>query len=447
MLSVFVSNLSEDVWDFIQGISNPKDRQVEITENAYLGDRAIYTCLAYKDCLLITPLAIDLSFVEYFQKVTGKKDLRVAAPSKHTGQTCLDIVQDQVLFSQLVSEGKAKAGIALYSYSSSPQLYTLCDKLKSAGVSVSMPESPLPQNAWTVSFLGSKQGIKQTTSYLSPDTSLFAVPGFVFDDPHQVMSFLQNNHLEGAPKHRFVVKINRGHAGMGLIMPDSKPDGADKAQKAFAKDRYWNEGKIVVEKFITEDRAVGGGSPDVELVVLENGQVKYLFGGGMRVNDAGVFNGMEVGKGSVPEKILTTMKNFGLKLGQLYSDMGYRGYFDIDFIADTNGGLHITESNVRKTGATHAYILARHLLGEGFEKNHIFLVDSSYQLPKGVKPTLSQILTVLEPVLWSAKTKSGVVIIHEKLLKLNRLSYVVFGPNKAAAEAIEAKMFALLQAA
>ena len=51
-------------------------------------------------------------------------------------------------------------------------------------------------------------------------------------------------------------------------------------------------------------------------------------------------------------------------MGEQYAKAGYRGYYDVDFIAGRGGELFITESNVRRTGGTHVYAVASRLFGK-----------------------------------------------------------------------------------
>nr|MBP9814131.1 hypothetical protein [Candidatus Woesebacteria bacterium] len=124
---------------------------------------------------------------------------------------------------------------------------------------------------------------------------------------------------------------------------------------------------------------------------------------------------------------------------------GYRGYFDIDFVASKNGQLYVTESNVSRTGGTHVSAVAEQLLGKDFMYLTYILSNNSYLLPQGSSFTFSTARERLGPVLFTKEKREGVIIISENLFAYNLLAYVIFGTNKKRAYEIEAEMEALLR--
>ena len=72
------------------------------------------------------------------------------------------------------------------------------------------------------------------------------------------------------------------------------------------------------------------------------------------------------------------------------------------------------------------------------------LSDNTWQLPKGARPSLTQLLKHLQPVLFDKKTKEGMVIASANLLSQGQLAYIIFGQNEKHALEIEAKAHRLL---
>ena len=161
---------------------------------------------------------------------------------------------------------------------------------------------------------------------------------------------------------------------------------------------------------------------------------------GMRVSQEGVFKGMEVNDNVISDRIETQIMDTGFYVGEKYSQAGYRGYFDIDFVAAKNGKIFTTESNVRRTGGTHIYHIASKLFGKDFLYGPFILSTNLYPLTERKKYNFGKILKTLSSILWNKKNKEGVIIVSENLLKQNRLAYVIFGKNKKRAIEIENKL-------
>jgi hypothetical protein len=68
-----------------------------------------------------------------------------------------------------------------------------------------------------------------------------------------------------------------------------------------------------------------------------------------------------------------------------------------------------------------------------------------YAIPENKKYTFSTLLEKLGSVLYNKKTKEGLVIVSENLLRQNKLAYVIFGRNENRALDIEYKMEQLLE--
>jgi hypothetical protein len=143
----------------------------------------------------------------------------------------------------------------------------------------------------------------------------------------------------------------------------------------------------VVESYIKPDFSIGGGCPNIEGRVHENGRVELLFFCGMRINEHGVFQGVEIKDDVLPRRIKNAFDRIGKFIGKLYGKYGYRGYFDIDFLAGADGKLYLTESNIRRTGGTYSYYASKRLFGKKFMSEVYSVCDSGYRLE--TKKTLS----------------------------------------------------------
>lgn len=448
-VTVFLSNISEDVWSFIVAMDDDKEREFEILENSFLSDRDLYSVSNIRNSVFISPQPIDPDFFEYQTTLTKAKDILNLVPREHTGELCLDCIKDKKLFNTLVKLGKEHGGITLLSYSTTYQFFELAAALVKAGVQVSTPDSPSFENLWTVDFLGSKTGIRQIIQkyeHLNPD--VFMAEGLICSGISQIAQVAASKYLK---ENGVVIKTNKGHSGAGVLIyaPDELPKDYVKCyakiMHALKLDEYWDIFPVVVESYVKPDFSIGGGFPNIECRVLESGKVETLFPCGMRMSDQGVFQGVEIKDDVLPKRVLKKFEQIGHFLGKIYSKLGYRGYFDVDFITGADGKFYLTESNIRRTGGTYAYEATRRLIGNNFLSDCYSASNSGFPLGKKKIFQFRQIKELLEPVLFDHKTKEGVILTTANKLKQHQLGYIVFGKDKKRVAEIEEKMHELLK--
>jgi hypothetical protein len=447
--TVFISNISEDVWPFIQSIDDEKERTYEILENSFLSDRDLYSVSKIPGAYFISPQPIDPDFYAYQTQLTKSKNITVLVPKKHSGEVCIDCINDKKVFKQLVEVGKKNGPLHMLSYSTSKQFYQLIHALEKAGVSIHAPDSPSEEHLWTVDFLGSKAGIRQIVDkYRHLNPKLIMSEGMICSGVEQIAQVAASKYVE---ENGVVIKTNKGHSGAGVLIynPDELPHDYDECVKrittALKQDRYWDIFPVVVESYIKPDFSIGGGFPNIECRILEDGSVKMLYPCGMRMTSEGVFQGVEIKDDVLPTKVYESFKQIGHFLGKIYAKLGYRGYFDVDFINAEDGTMYLTESNVRRTGGTYAYEATKKLIGENFLSRCYSISNSGYKV-KTTKPlTFVAVKELLEPVLFDHKTKEGVILTTANTLRQHQVAYIVFGKNKKNALEIEKKMHELLE--
>lgn len=445
---VRIFNLSEDVWPFIREMGRETARSAEIDENAELADRDLFTEAKGSELTFICPRPIDPVFVEYFKKLCHVRDLKVLNPKNHTGKICKDILEDKDLMKEIVEIANGAKKLTLVSYSASPNFLRLVRKLKKMGLSIYTPISPEEQHAWTVNFYGSKSGIRQfaqMSGVVEPD---FKMPdGLVCAGVFDTAKIAANKYLkEGG----VVIKTNKGHSGAGVLiyrkgdLPKTFRLCERAIKRELNKDAYWSKFPVVVESLIKPDPKIGGGFPNAEFIIRKNGSIELLYYCGMRVDDKGIFKGVEISESALPKRVAARIVDTGYYLGEQYAKEGYRGYFDIDFIAGKDGEIYVNESNVRLTGGTHVYRAAQELFGSDFMRKTYVLSHNSYDIPKKKKYSFAQLLEKLEPILFDKKTKEGVVIASASLLAQNKLAYIIFGKNKKRSLRVEEEMEKLI---
>jgi len=98
-------------------------------------------------------------------------------------------------------------------------------------------------------------------------------------------------------------------------------------------------------------------------------------------------------------------------VGKRFWELGYRGFFDIDFVlSKENGTPYIIETNMRRTGGTHVFDVARLIFGQKWKRKAFFLSHDSFCYGKNLlseKVILEKIKNILFPM---SKDKKGVII-------------------------------------
>jgi len=182
----------------------------------------------------------------------------------------------------------------------------------------------------------------------------------------------------------------------------------------------------------------------VEFKIAKNGKIELLYYCAMRIDKNGVYKGQEMHESVVPERVKARIIDTGYFIGEQYAAAGYRGYYDVDFVAAKNGEMYVTESNARRTGGTHMYKAAVELIGRDFMIDSYTLSNNDYMLPNNIKPSFEKVLEILTPVLYDRKAKEGVLLASSNLLEQSKFAYVVFGRNEKRSLEIENSMEQLL---
>jgi Pre ATP-grasp domain len=448
--SVYIFNLSEDVWPFISAMSDKHRQKLEIEENADLGDRDLFSFCAEESMIFVLPRPVDQAFFDYFTTLFGKRNFRILVPKSHSGVICEDIMHDENIMQALVDAANGSRRLVVKGYSTSQPFLDLVRTLRERGLTIFTPEAPEEEDAWTVNFFGSKSGIRQLSQQ-----SRAIEPDFIMADGIVVSGIVDASRIAAnkyVSEHGVVIKTNKGHSGAGVLLlrEGELPNDYSQCQKAILakleKDEYWKLFPIVIESLISVNPSVGGGFPSVEFQVQKNGHVEFLYFGGMRVTKDGVFLGMEIHNSAISEQAAVRMVDTGFFIGEQYRTNGYRGYFDVDFVAAKNGQVYVTESNVRRTGGTHVFATAERLFGKDFMYLTYVLSNNAYKLTEDKIYTFNEILAVLAPVLFNKQTREGLIIISENLLSYHQLGYIIFGKTEKRAREIEDKMIQLLAA-
>lgn len=446
--TVYVFNMSEDVWQFISAMTDKKTQEKEIIWNSYLCERDLFSFADEDHIVFIFPYDISRDFLEYYITLFGKKDFTILVPKKNSGEICIDSLIDKMLMQKLISTTNGHRKLTLLSYATTPQLFDLVHALEKQGLIVNLKESPDEEDSWTVNFFGSKSGIRQLSQ-----KSLREEPDFRMSDGSIVMGIVDAAKIAASMYGRergVVLKTNKGHSGMGILiyrngeLPNDFHTCVQTLIERLAKEAYWSKFPIVIEELIPINASVGNGFPSIEFYINKAGKVNFLYYCTLRVTKQGEFQGIEIHEDILADNVKARMLDTGFFIGEKFSQSGYRGYFDIDFAAGKNGELYVTETNIRRTGGTHVYKTAKKLFGENFLLESYILSNNSLDIHESYN-SFAQLHDRLLPLLFDKKTREGIILCSEQLLSLHKMAYIIFAPTKKRSYEIEAQMIQLVQ--
>lgn len=446
---VYVFNMSEDVWQFIQTMSDKKARDLELAWNARLSERELFTLVDVTEPIVfVSPTEVREEFLNYFKSLFGNKDIRVIVPKGKTGETSLDCMNDEKALTTIVAAANGAKRLTVVGYATTPQFLKLVRVLRERGLNVFTPETPEEEDAWTVNFFGTKSGIRQLAQKsVAQEPDFMMADGLICVGVEDAAKIAARKYVE---EHGVVIKTNKGHSGVGVLLfqegelPGVYEECRLAIDKILAKDIYWEKFPIIIESYIPINQNIGGGCPNVEYRIHKSGRIEFLYYCGMRMTKTGEFQGVEINQDVISDQVGAQMVDTGFFIAEQYAKTGYRGYFDVDFVAARNGKLFVTESNVRRTGGTFVYHVAEKLFGKDFLIATYILSNNSHDFPGDKKWTFPQLSETLSDVLFQKKTGEGVVLVSSALLELGKFGYIVFGANKRRAYEIEEEMMRLL---
>ncbi|MFD6971878.1 GNAT family N-acetyltransferase [Streptomyces sp. NPDC059949] len=156
-----------------------------------------------------------------------------------------------------------------------------------------------------------------------------------------------------------VLKSEHGVGGSGTTVVT--PGQVRAAGGARAVLRRLPRGPLLVEEYVHgPEENDGPRDLTYDGFVDDAGLVHHVGGAVMDVTD-GCYRGATVGPGMVPEEAEKALTAFGAAVGRELAASGHRGWFDVDFVVDAAGRLAPTETNLRLTGPSVAFMVAARL--------------------------------------------------------------------------------------
>ncbi|WP_063785289.1 GNAT family N-acetyltransferase [Streptomyces sp. XY332] len=190
-----------------------------------------------------------------------------------------------------------------------------------------------------------------------------------------------------------VLKSEHGVGGSGTTVVT--PDRVRAAGGARAVLRALPRGPLLVEEYVAGPTEAGVPR-DLTYDGFVDGAGRVHEAGGAVMDVAGTgYRGATVGPGVVPAWAEKPLLAFGEAVGRELAAAGYRGWFDVDFVADGAGRLAPTETNLRLTGPSVAFMVAARLdalRGAGHLVRIVDRVELGARLPEAPLEELCEML-------------------------------------------------------
>ena len=125
---------------------------------------------------------------------------------------------------------------------------------------------------------------------------------------------------------------------------------------------------MIIEEHISGPQSTWATTPTVNCLILSDGTIEVVGTGRMLMRRGWLYSGICSGYAALEPSTEETIVRIGRQVGHAMADMGYAGWFDIDFVVGARGEIFLTEINARRASPAHAFAIARRTLGEGWPR-------------------------------------------------------------------------------
>lgn len=388
--------------------------------------------------IVVTSNPINPEHQTHLAKALDYINMTLYKPESSSGRLSLDILHDSKLLGSLIDlSNKTEQAMVISPYCVTPEFVNLVDEMIHLGGRIVAPEMPEKNNLPLVKNIDLKSGFRAliSSSYLKHQIPIPA--GYSCKTVEQAV---KKAYLFSSKGEECIIKPDNGEDGIGQkrVPPDSS---ISSVLNIISNNKFLNHGAVVVEKFIESDNNIV--SPSIEYYIKDD-KLYYLYSCAQALSQDRTFLGVDIGPSILPTKIKREMIRMGDVFGRTLATLGYRGFFDIDFIVDKDQTVYAVESNLRRTGATHVHAIGQQLFGHGYE-NHMYLRSADVDLcvPEGL--SISEIFNKLDPVLYpNIGRDRGVIVTISAGIPVGRLGYVVIGQSRQEIDNLQQTIYKLV---
>jgi hypothetical protein len=406
--TIIIANIAEAFENVISKVQSVEQRVARVDIEHSLCDRTFLW--EGDDKIVVTPFPIAELIFKKNMEVFSFKNVINLSP-KNINVSLSDAIQeDKELLKTLIDIIRNNPGIAISPYCVTEKFLSFIKFLEQHGLTVCIKEIPKCEKPHQmVSYLDSKVGSRMEIGKIKhhsvniPESVACGTVAEVTD----ALTLFYNSGKSCA------VKANFGESGWGLLLIvkekfQSLDDIIRYVLSEFEKDSIWRDEIILVEEYIESDGSYGR-SPSSELFIDDReSKITYLCDQVLDIN--GSFLGVALGMNVLDEKTKKYIETASIHIGKKFFEIGYRGFFDIDFVVAKDGTPIVIETNMRRTGGTHVYDAVRSLIGKNWASEAFVLSQDSFNYGQK-RLSAKEILGKMENILYPINSqKRGVVV-------------------------------------
>jgi hypothetical protein len=402
------------------------------------------------DKIVLLPRQIEPEFTKDIFRIFGYKNTRLIVPHETGAGLSEDIVADKGAFQTVIDAINESPDPQVVTWGYTSQFQRLRGALNQTGVRFRTPETPTDEGLRTPDYLDTKVGSRELLLRVksnNPSIDIKMPEGYICETVDK--AFYAALELISRGKGA-VFKANLGGSGIGVnVFAPNKVDTPKKIEvmrKKILGNELFLKNKIVVEECIDADFIHHGTYPSVDSMIREDGSIEIQAVDSMVIHHEGEdveFYGCIGGKGLFTPKQYSKLYDFTYAVGQEISNLGYRGWYDTDYILAKDGQFSPTEANLRRTSMCYAVDLAKFLYGESWEKTVSIRSNDKFIRPNLHGISYSQLKELLSDILYPMEgEKEGVIISESVRSKFGRgkFGYLIFGDGQDRTKEIEERL-------
>jgi len=399
------------------------------------------------DKIVLLPRLIDPEFTADIFKLFGFRNTRLIVPHETGAGLSRDIIEDQGVFQSVVNALNESPDPQVIPWGHTPGFQNLREGLAEVVDHFRAPETPTDEGLWIPDYVDTKVGSRELMDRVKskhPELDIKIPEGIVCDTVEDALGKVDHFLLSG---RGVVFKSNSGGAGVGVYVYTAEsldtPEKITEMQTKLRENRLFQSDKVIVEERIDSDFNHHGTYPSVDAIVNENGLVEVQAVDAMVIHhykeEVG-FYGCIAGKGLFTPEQSRKLHDFTVAVGQELSEMGYRGWYDTDYILATDGQFSPTEANLRRTSMCYAIDLARLLYGPEWEENISIRTNDKYIRDNLYGVTYGKLKEFLSGLMYPiSESQEGIIITQSMRTKFGRgkFGYLIFGGSQDRTKQIE----------
>lgn len=314
-----------------------------------LADQAVFW--SDKRRIMILPRGVDKLWWSDVHAALRADPPIMICPDSRSGLLAADLLDDAAALKLLRSQLSEDRLVRFVSYGATEELYRLAAVVRGFGHDVEL-DVPDPDHYWSSLYLDSKQSCLDLAARVP---GLRVAPGITVDSWRELRGAVD---AILATAERAIVRSWYGVGGTGSAVVAADPESREQFWRTVREDRLMWLFPLTAQEYL--EHQPGVGCPAADMLITDDAGtsdgVSRLILSALTV-DTHRFVSVNVGTGLLPAAVNEEVQELSRLIAGQARQLGFRGWFGIDFLLDTHGDLFVTEFNARRTGAMHGIAL------------------------------------------------------------------------------------------